>query len=193
MSGTKPLTTGQAARYCHVSQATIINWIRKGKLKAYATPGGHYRILLPDFLSFLESYGMPVDSMLRTSSRPRVLIVSDRPHVTRLAQTLQGNGRFDVAWADNDCGAGAQVARFRPDAVVLDTTSVTLDCLALYRWLRASPEGKPISVLAVGDAEDEGTVWAAGADAYLPTAAVADRLEAELEALLALERSKEKG
>jgi excisionase family DNA binding protein len=34
------LTTGQAAGYCHVSQATIVNWIKKGKLKAYATPGG---------------------------------------------------------------------------------------------------------------------------------------------------------
>ena len=68
MSETDPLTTGQAARYCHVSQATIINWIKKGKLRAYATPGGHYRILLPDFLSFLETYRMPVDSALRELS-----------------------------------------------------------------------------------------------------------------------------
>ncbi len=68
MSEIKILTTGQAARHCHVSQATIVNWIKKGKLKAYATPGGHHRILLPDFLSFLEIYGMPVDSTLTTSS-----------------------------------------------------------------------------------------------------------------------------
>ncbi len=59
------LTTGQAARYCCVSQATILNWIKKGKLAAYATPGGHYRILLPDFISFLETYRMPVDSALK--------------------------------------------------------------------------------------------------------------------------------
>ena len=68
MSESDPLTTGQAARYCHVSQATIINWIKKGKLRAYATPGGHYRILLPDFLSFLEMYHMPVDAVLRELS-----------------------------------------------------------------------------------------------------------------------------
>jgi excisionase family DNA binding protein len=67
MAEIQTLTTGQAARYCHVSQATILNWIKKGKLEAYATPGGHYRILLPDFLSFLEMYKMPVDSELRVS------------------------------------------------------------------------------------------------------------------------------
>ena len=68
MSESDPLTTGQAAKYCHVSQATIINWIKKGKLRAYATPGGHYRILLPDFLSFLETYQMPMDAVLRELS-----------------------------------------------------------------------------------------------------------------------------
>ncbi len=189
MSETKPLTTGQAARYCHVSQATIINWIKKGKLKAYATPGGHYRILLSDFLSFMETYRMPVDSTLRPSSRPRVLIVSDNPNGTGmvLAQTLQGSGRFDVAWAGNAYEAGVQVARLEPDAVVLDMTGTTLDCLSLCRWLRASSEGQPIAVLAVGAPEDEETARAAGADAYLPGAAVADGLETKLGALLALE------
>ena len=59
-----PLTTGQAARYCYVSNATILNWIKQGKLTAYTTPGGHFRIRLPDFLSFLESYRIPVDPRL---------------------------------------------------------------------------------------------------------------------------------
>lgn len=184
MFNAKPLTTGQAARYCSVSQATIINWIRKGKLEAYATPGGHYRILLPDFLSFLEIYKMPVDPMLRASARPRVLIVSDSPQITRLTQSLQENGRFEVALAGNDHEAGAQVARLEPEAVILDMMSTSLDCSALCRWLRASPNGESFVVLAVGDPEDEETARAAGADACLPSAAISDRLEVELEALL---------
>ena len=61
MASVKPLTTGQVATYCHVSQATILNWIKKGELKAYATPGGHFRILAAELLLFLEAYGMPVD------------------------------------------------------------------------------------------------------------------------------------
>jgi excisionase family DNA binding protein len=58
------LTTGQAARYCQVCNATILNWIKQGKLEAYTTPGGHFRIRLSDLLSFLERYEMPVDPRL---------------------------------------------------------------------------------------------------------------------------------
>ena len=192
MSETNTLTTGQAARYCHVSQATIVNWIKKGKLEAYTTPGGHYRILLPDFLSFLKTYRMPVDSTLRRPSRPRVLVVSDSPHAERLVQMLQGDGRFDVSWAGNDYEASAQVTRLGPDVVVLDTTSSTLDCLALCRWLRASPERGMISVLVVGDPEDEEAARAAGAEVYVPTTALADRLEQELKTMLTLEQNKGK-
>jgi hypothetical protein len=50
--------------------------------------------------------------------------------------------------------------------------------------LRTSPEGEAISVLVVGAPEDEKIARAAGADAYLPSVAVADRLEVELETLL---------
>jgi len=62
--------------------------------------------------------------------------------------------------------------------------STSLDCSALCRWLRASPNGESFVVLAVGDPEDEETAQAAGADAYLSNAAISDRLEVELEALL---------
>ena len=190
MPETNPLTTGQAARYCHVSQATIINWIKRGKLNAYATPGGHYRILLPDFLSFLETYEMPVDSTLRQSSRPRVLVVSDDLNAESLIQVLQKNGRFDIAQAGDEYEASAQVARLRPDAVVLDTTNATLDCLALCRWLRASPEGETISMLAVGSTEDGEAARAAGADVYVPAAAITDKLEEALTTMLTSKRNR---
>jgi excisionase family DNA binding protein len=190
MSVIKSLTTGQAARYCHVSQTTIINWIKKGELKTYTTPGGHHRILLPDFISFLEQYQIPVDPALRTPSQPRVLIVSDSPHAAILTQALKGNGYFDIALTGNDYEASAQVARLAPDAVVLDMASTTVDCLALCRWLHTSSGEKPIPVLAVGSLEDEEAVRDAGANAYVPNEAVADRLATELGALLASERNR---
>ena len=184
MSPSNPMTTGQAAQYCHVSQATIINWIKEDKLKAYTTPGGHHRILLSDFLSFLETYRMPVAPTLRTALRPRVLVVSDATERAQLARALQENEQFDVAWASSDYEAGAQVTRFKPDAVVLDMTSSAPDCLTLCRWLHDSTEGQSISVLTVGAPEDKQTALAAGADAHLPATAIADKLEEELNVLL---------
>jgi len=182
----KSLTTGQVAEYSCVSQATIVNWIKSGKLKAYTTPGGHHRILLSDFLSFLEIYKMPVDPALAALSRPRVLVVGENPNAARWVQTLRGNDFFDVTLVNDNYEASARVARLKPDAVVLDMTGSTLDRLALCRWLRTSEQGR-ISVLAVGSPEDEADARAAGTDAYLPNTAVADKLEEELELLLGLE------
>lgn len=58
---TKSLTTGDVARACQVSQATIVNWIRDRGLPAYTTPGGHYRIQATALLHFATRFQMPVD------------------------------------------------------------------------------------------------------------------------------------
>lgn len=188
MSEPKALTTGQIARYCNVSQATIINWIRKGKLKAYATPGGHHRVLLPDLLSFLEIYNMPMHSALDALTRPRVLIVSESPRAPALAQSLKRDGRFEAALAGNAHEAGAQVAQLNPDVVILDLSSPTLNWTALCQWLRASPAGEAPFILAIGDPEREEDARVAGADAYLAYSATCDEIPtlcSQIELLLA--------
>jgi excisionase family DNA binding protein len=38
------LTTGQAARHCSVKPDTVLKWIKKGRLRATRTIGGHYRV-----------------------------------------------------------------------------------------------------------------------------------------------------
>lgn len=38
------LSTGQVADLCAVTPATVLNWIRAGKLEGVRTPGGHYRV-----------------------------------------------------------------------------------------------------------------------------------------------------
>jgi excisionase family DNA binding protein len=58
---TKPLTTGDVARACQVSQATVLNWIRDRGLVAYTTPGGHYRVQVSDLQAFAERYHLPID------------------------------------------------------------------------------------------------------------------------------------
>ncbi len=40
----KWLTTGEAADLCGVAPDTVLRWIKKGKLPAERTPGGHHRI-----------------------------------------------------------------------------------------------------------------------------------------------------
>ena len=37
-------TTFEVARVCNANITSIKNWIDKGELRAFRTPGGHYRI-----------------------------------------------------------------------------------------------------------------------------------------------------
>ena len=55
------LTASDVARYCGVTSVTVSRWIKGDKLRAYTTPGGHYRIPKSDLREFLEHRGMPVD------------------------------------------------------------------------------------------------------------------------------------
>ena len=45
------LTTGQAATLFSVDSDTVLRWIKTGKIPAYRTPGGHYRIHRSVFLT----------------------------------------------------------------------------------------------------------------------------------------------
>jgi excisionase family DNA binding protein len=51
------LTTGQAAELCAVTPDTVLKWVKKGRLPASRTAGGHYRIALLDLEPFLAGFG----------------------------------------------------------------------------------------------------------------------------------------
>jgi excisionase family DNA binding protein len=57
--GGPSLTTGQAARHLSVCANTVKRWIATGALRAYTTPGGHWRIPGDAFASFLSERGLP--------------------------------------------------------------------------------------------------------------------------------------
>lgn len=48
------LTTGQAARLCSVTPDTVLKWIRKGRIGAVRTAGGHYRIDRQEIAPFIR-------------------------------------------------------------------------------------------------------------------------------------------
>jgi excisionase family DNA binding protein len=49
------LTTGQAAKLCSVTPDTVLKWIKKGRLPAKRTAGGHYRVSRRDLDPWAEA------------------------------------------------------------------------------------------------------------------------------------------
>jgi excisionase family DNA binding protein len=47
------LTTGQAAKLCSVTPDTVLKWIKRGRLPATQTAGGHYRVARRDLRPFM--------------------------------------------------------------------------------------------------------------------------------------------
>ncbi|MBC7250466.1 MAG: helix-turn-helix domain-containing protein [Anaerolineae bacterium] len=116
------LTTGDVARYCQVSPVTVFRWVKNGKLKAYTTPGGHYRIRKGDFHDFLEESGMPILEDFFESNTRRVLIASKETETANfIAKSLRESQRpYEVITATDTIEAGLQLALFKPELVILD-------------------------------------------------------------------------
>src|SRR3990172_8540357 len=55
------LTTGHVAKACEVSLVTVKKWIRLEKLRAFRTPGRHYRVNVEEFQRFRIEYGFPAE------------------------------------------------------------------------------------------------------------------------------------
>lgn len=51
-------------KYCCVSRATVLKWIKSNKLSAYLHPDGQYRITQDALIDFLNTYNMPLDKEL---------------------------------------------------------------------------------------------------------------------------------
>jgi len=61
------LSTGEAAQLCSVARDTVFKWIRRGRLPASRTAGGHYRIAPADLQRVVPSQGVVPEPPSRRS------------------------------------------------------------------------------------------------------------------------------
>jgi excisionase family DNA binding protein len=168
----KPLTTGEVARYCHVTVNGVKKWIAEGKLKAFQLPGGHYRIEKDDFRVFLEQFNIPVEPEFFDEWKKKVLIVDDEQSVVDLLKiSLQQESRgFLIETAVNGYDALMKVGEFKPDLLILDVKMPMLDGYGVCRRLSENPQTSHIKTIIMTGGIDSDTVdriQAAGVDAYM--------------------------
>ncbi len=145
-------TTFEAAKLCHVSPLSIINWVNAGRLPAFRTPGGHRRIRREDLSRFMRENGIPLPEELRDGSgRARVLVVDDEAAIREvIAESLSHRSTpYEVMTAADGFEAGRLVATFRPDVVLLDLRMPGLDGFQVCRTIKGDSETAATVVIAM--------------------------------------------
>ncbi len=192
--GRRFFTTTEVARYCEVSNDGVLKWIKAGKLRAFATPGGHYRIGAEDFREFLKLYAFPIQEGFFGASEKRgpaahVLIVNEE--AGRRAALIRRLRQSDPNWIVEEAGdgfeAGIKIGMTRPDVVVLDLKIPRIDALSLCRTIRANPDTHSIRILVIfSDPDEQARTHAmqAGADRCLMKPVEFESFRTEISRLL---------
>jgi excisionase family DNA binding protein len=82
----KLLTASDLAALCEVDLKTIHNWVDRGRIAHFRTPGRHLRFRAADVAEFLRAWGYTVPRELSRASSRTALVVGSKEtaaHVTR--------------------------------------------------------------------------------------------------------------
>jgi len=63
------MTAPMVSRVCECDLKTVHNWVARGEIKSFRTPGRHLRFLKSDVVEFLEKHGYPVPAELEREKK----------------------------------------------------------------------------------------------------------------------------
>ncbi len=151
----KTLTTGEAAALCGVNFRTVIRWIEKGLLNAHRLPGrGDHRIVVDDFVEFLESNDIPIPSNIQSLNENHVLVIDDQLEVTQAyARTLKRAG-YKVDIVNDGFRAGVKLLMLKPNLIILDLKMPGVDGYSILDFVRNESELKRVKIIVASGAEE---------------------------------------
>lgn len=140
------MTTGEAARTLRVSLKTIQQWVDRGLLECWKTPGGHRRIKTAS-LELLQSRL----SRWRHSPVRIVVVTGNEHHLShRALQRISTPAEIHVA-ADG-VHALLHCARTQPDLLLCEEPLPGVDCATMMRALRKDSQLQDMRIMLVTDA-----------------------------------------
>jgi hypothetical protein len=127
----------QVAHIWNVDLKTVHNWVERGDIEAFSTPGRHLRFRRRSLLHFLRRYNMAIPPEI-APVRPRVSIVD--PHIDdarRLAGSLSTS--FEVQVITDPIAALVDIGAQCAGANLIDAVIVMLPSAGIEgeRWIRA--------------------------------------------------------
>jgi len=167
----KLLTASDLATLCEVDLKTIHNWVDRGRIAHFRTPGRHLRFRAADVAEFLRAWGYSVPRELARASARTIMVVGTKETVAQVQRAL-GEATAPVPLQpgqpapvkpSGEAGAPNPPLRHAPhpydaliyagsdpaDVYVVDVQSITadIDVVAMLEALhRASPQGTFVAV-----------------------------------------------
>jgi CheY-like chemotaxis protein/phage terminase Nu1 subunit (DNA packaging protein) len=143
----------QVASIWNIDLKTVHNWVERGDMEAFRTPGRHLRFRQRSLLAFLRRYNMEIPPEL-FSSTPQVMLVGARDApLTKLHTLLQG--RFELSEQHDPIVALAEIGerssgRGLIDAIMVSIPTRGVDFEAWLRAVRQHPDTRYSLVVTIG-------------------------------------------
>ena len=126
----------------------VIKWIKSGKLPAYETGGGHYRIMRADLIEFIKGTRRPLPRELE-SDRYRILIVDDEKSIHEAIKLILSDlgVELEIETASDGLEAGFKIGQFLPHLIILDVIMSGADGDSVVKLVRSNEYLKNIKIL----------------------------------------------
>jgi excisionase family DNA binding protein len=137
----KLLTASDLAALCEVDLKTIHNWVDRGRIAHFRTPGRHLRFRAADVAEFLRAWGYSVPRELARASARTALVIGSKDTVTHVTRAL--GEALPLRHAGHPCDALIYAGSDPADVYVLDAKEVARDAdpeAILEALHRASPQ-----------------------------------------------------
>ncbi len=167
----KILSSTQAAELCNLSITSIKRYIKSGKLNAFKTPGGTFKIKEKDLFFMMEEYNIPIPGEIEIVRR-KILIVDDDEQVREsMARCIRLSGKhFETETANDGFEAGILVTQYKPDLIILDLMMPNMDGFSVCKKLKSNPLTKNVLIMVLtgfGTEENIQRALDCGADVVL--------------------------
>ncbi|HAH08370.1 MAG TPA: hypothetical protein DCM05_17900 [Elusimicrobia bacterium] len=183
-------TTYEIAKMVGVAPSTVINWIKQGDLKAFTTPGGHYRVTRQTLVPVLQANHVPLPSELL--GRNLVYLIDDEPEICKVLSLAFAacGGLFETALFQDPLKALVRVGVQPPALVVLDLVMPRMDGYHVCDILRSTEKTSGVKLIAISGRKPlpaPETLREHRIDAFFPKPLELDALTAKAASLLGLE------
>ena len=161
-------TAPQVAKICSTDLKTIHNWVNRGEIKSFRTPGRHLRFRRQDILDFLVRFGYPVPEGF-SPTKQRVVILESNESSMRSLKRLMSR-EFEVEAFTDPVDATLSVGKNPPNLLLVNGESGKgNEVMHLVERLASKKDVCPIAVFSKNGARGNEALGA-GAVEFIATA-----------------------